>query len=322
MKYTISPRRSPRPIISIAFAILLLGPSVARAAECPESSPEDAQERRKLAKEWFSTAESAENAGNDAEATRAYACSYKMVAHPYTAFNLARVAERSGDSELALKMYRAYLTLKPDAQEREKVKGKIKALEDSITGGGAPKSLAEGAATQGSEDGSVTPPPGEGAAAEPTAEATDKKPDEVAPEDLAPPPPEKKPVVVEAKKPPAEPEPEPQELSRVPEWIVGGVTAAALIGGVVYNLAARTKMSACQTDSSNGLQGTASKECDDARPMAYASYALFGVAAAGAALDAVLLIVRRGDSSSNNDSSSVGFMLLPGGGGLAARGRF
>ena len=139
---------------------------MARAAECPESSPEDAQERRKLAKEWFSTAESAENAGNDAEATRAYACSYKMVAHPYTAFNLARVAERSGDSELALKMYRAYLTLKPDAQEREKVKGKIKALEDSITGGGAPKSLAEGAATQGSEDGSVTPPPGEGAAAE------------------------------------------------------------------------------------------------------------------------------------------------------------
>src|SRR5512138_441538 len=109
-----------------SFAILFLAPAVARAAECPESSPEEAQERRKLAKEWFSTAETAENSGDDAEATRAYACSYKMVAHPYTAFNLARVAERSGDSDLALKMYKAYLALKPDAKDREEVKVKIK----------------------------------------------------------------------------------------------------------------------------------------------------------------------------------------------------
>src|SRR5512141_1940251 len=114
------------------LALLLSGPWVARAAECPESSPEDAQERSKLAKEWFSTAETAENTGDDVEATRAYACSYKMVPHPYTAFNLARVTERAGDNELSLKMYKAYLALKPDARDKEEVRVKIKALEDKI----------------------------------------------------------------------------------------------------------------------------------------------------------------------------------------------
>jgi hypothetical protein len=82
-------------------------------------------------------AEAAENGGNDAEATRAYACSYKMVAHPFTAYNLGRVSERSGDNELALKMFKAYLTLKPDAQDKEDVKNKVKALEEKIASGTA-----------------------------------------------------------------------------------------------------------------------------------------------------------------------------------------
>src|SRR5450759_587307 len=135
MKHTPIVRKIPRRLATLSFAILLFGPGAARAADCPEASPEDAQERRKLAKEWFSTAEAAENGGNDVEATRSYACSYKMVAHPFTAFNLARVADRSGDGELALKMYKAYLALKPDAKDKDEVKGKIKALEDKMASG-------------------------------------------------------------------------------------------------------------------------------------------------------------------------------------------
>src|SRR5512133_1666367 len=111
MKQTSIARKIPRRLATVSFAILLFAPTAARAAECPESSPEDGQERRKLAKEWFSTAETAENSGDDVEATRAYACSYKMQPHAFTAFNLARVAERSGDTDLSLKMYKAYLAL-------------------------------------------------------------------------------------------------------------------------------------------------------------------------------------------------------------------
>jgi hypothetical protein len=300
MKYTLFARQATQRLAATCFAILIFMPAAARAAECPASSPEDPQERRKLAKEWFATAESAENAGNDAEATRAYACSYKMVAHPFTAYNLGRVAERSGDSELALKMYKAYLTLKPDAQDKDEVKDKVKALEEKLAAGSsAPAEPPQ--ATEGSAENPASPPQ----------------------EELTPPP-EPKPPVVHAR--PAQPEPEPR--GHVIEWVVGGVSVAALVGGLALNLGARTKMSSCETNASATPPklGTANSDCDAAKPLAYWSYGLFSVAAVGAAVDTVLLILRSGEggssSSSNNDEASLGFTPLPGGGAVTARGRF
>jgi hypothetical protein len=282
------------------LAILLFAPGAARAAECPASSPEDPQERRKLAKEWFGMAEAAENGGNDIEATRAYACSYKMVAHPFTAYNLGRVSDRSGDSELALKMFKAYLTLKPDAQDKEEVKGKIKALEEKIASGTA---IVSPDSANGEVGGDKSPEPPR--------------------EELAPPP-EPKPAQVVRSPQTKEPEPEPETPSHAAEWIVGGVSAASLVAGVALNLAARSKMSACQANANKGDLKSANNDCNAARPLAYASYAFLSVAAVGVAVDAVLIFLHRGaGESSSGDDSSVGFMLLPGGGGtLTARGRF
>jgi hypothetical protein len=297
MKHTPPARRISQSLAATCFAILLLGPGAARAAECPASSPEDPQERRKLAKEWFGMAEAAENGGNDVEATRAYACSYKMVAHPFTAYNLGRVSERSGENELALKMFKAYLTLKPDAQDKEDVKGKVKALEEKIASGSTTPDTASGEGGEGTTAG--TPP-----------------------EELVPPPVPKPAPVAQVTRP--EPEAEPETRSHTVEWIVGGASAAALVGGVALNFAARSKMSTCQADASKGALLTAINECNSARPLAYTSYALLSVAAVGAAVDAVLIILHSGGGeSSPSDDSSVGFLLLPGGGGgLTARGRF
>jgi hypothetical protein len=290
----------PRRLIPVSFAVLLLAPAAVRAAECPESSPEDPQERRRLAKEWFSTAETAENLGNDAEATRAYACSYKMVAHPFTAFNLARVAERSGDLELSLKMYKAYVALKPDAKDREEVKSQIKALEERMAAG---------------KEGPAAPPP------PPTETATGQPEPTPPPPDVHTPPPEPKPADIVQTQP--EPESEDEGPSRKLEWIIGGVSVAALAGGIITNFIARAKMDVCRTEAGKGFLETADNACNAARPMAYTSYALFGVAAAGIATDAVLLIVRRGGGEeSYQEEASVGFLPLPGGGGLLARGRF
>jgi hypothetical protein len=301
MKYKKLARRISPRLATTCFAFLLFAPGAASAAECPASSPEDPQERRKLAKEWFGTAEAAENGGNDVEAIRAYACSYKMVAHPFTAYNLGRVSERNGDNELALKMFKAYLTLKPDAQDKEEVKGKVKALEEKMASGNASG-------------------PTENANAEEGGEKTPEPPQE----ELAPPPQPKPAQVVQTPKPA---ETEPENPSHAVEWIVGGASAAALVVGVGLNLAARSKMSACQADASKNppLYASANTECDSARPLAYTSYALLSVGAVGAAVDAVLIYLRhRGDGdSSSGDDSSVGFLLLPGGGGaLTARGRF
>jgi hypothetical protein len=301
MKYTTFTQRLSRRLTTTGFAILLFAPGAARAAECPASSPEDPQERRKLAKDWFGMAEAAENGGNDIEATRDYACSYKMVAHPFTAYNLGRVSERAGDNELALKMFKAYLTLKPDAQDKEEVKGKIKALEEKIASGTV---IGSSESANGEEGG--------GKPAEPR-------------EELAPPP-EPKPAPVVRLPRNKEPAPEAETPSHAVEWIVGGASAAVLVGGIALNLAARSKMSACQADASKtpALLGSANDECNSARPLAYTSYAFFSVAAVGLAVDAVLIFLHRGSSeSASGDDSSVGFMVLPGGGGtLTARGRF
>lgn len=307
MTYTTSARNLHQAIGSIFLGLLMLGPSVARAAECPASSPEDPQERRRLAKEWFGTAEAAENEGNDAEATRAYACSYKMVAHPFTAYNLGRVAERSGDNDLALKMFKAYLTLKPDAQDREEVKTKVKAIEEKIAGASSTESAT-----------------GETAATTTSQEATEK-PAEPPHEELAPPPepkPAAPPAVHVRRSADQEDEGPP---SRALEWIVGGASVAALVAGVGLNLAARTKMSSCRAEASKDPPrlATANRECDAARPLAYWSYGMFGVAAVGVALDAVLLVVRhRGGSAGDDDDSSMSFMVVPNGAVLSARGRF
>lgn len=296
MTYTPFARRVTPRLAVPCFALLLLAPAAVRAAECPASSPEDPQERRKLAKEWFATAENAENAGNDAEATRSYACSYKMVAHPFTAYNLGRVAERAGDSELALKMFKAYLTLKPDAQDAAEVRDKVKALEEKVAAGPTASLPTE------------PPQTGEGTS----------EPSEPPPEALTPPP-EPKPPVVRIR----EPEPEPESRSHVAEWVVGGVSVAALVGGLALNLGARSKMSSCQTNATSGQLGTALSDCNAAKPLAYWSYALFGVAAAGAAVDAVLLILHNSEGgSSSHDEASLGFAVLPGGGAVTARGRF
>jgi hypothetical protein len=298
MKYTPQARKISRRLATVCFTILLLGPGATRAAECPAMSPEDPQERRNLAKEWFSIAETAENNGNDIEATRAYACSYKMVAHPYTAYNLGRVADRSGNHELALKMFKAYLALKPDAQDKEEVKVKVKALEEKIAA----------AKVGGTSEAASTEEGGE-------------KPAEPVREELAPPPEPKPAPVVKISKP-AEPEPEAESPSHMAEWIVGGASVAALVTGIALNLAARSKMSACFADASKGDNKTANSECDSARPLAYTSYIMFGAAAAGATAEALLLLFHNGGLFSGNDSSSVGLLLLPSGGGLAARGRF
>ncbi len=304
MKHTPLARRISRQLVTPCFALLLLAPGAARAAECPASSPEDPQERRRLAKEWFGLAEAAENGGNDAEATRDYACSYKMVAHPFTAYNLGRVSERSGDNELALKMFKAYLTLKPDAQDKEDVQSKVKALEEKIASASA-SGTTESTST---EEGAQAPAPAP--APEPPQE------------ELAPPPEPKPAQVVQAPKPA---EPEPEAPSHAMEWIVGGASAAVLVGGIALNLAARSEMSTCQADGTKGAYKSANNACDAAQPLAYTSYALLSLAALGAGVDAVLIYLhhRSNDSASSDDDSSVGFLLLPGGGGaLTARGRF
>ena len=106
---------------TLLVSLLLALAPAARAAECPATPPAALKDRRTLAKEWFSRAETEELGGDDKAAVKAYSCSFAMLPHPSTAYNLARAAERSGDQTLALSALRDYLTLKPTAADRPEI---------------------------------------------------------------------------------------------------------------------------------------------------------------------------------------------------------
>jgi tetratricopeptide (TPR) repeat protein len=279
----------------LVCGLTVLGASAVRAAECPTNSPDRTEERRALAKEWFARAEAAENASNDVEAVRAYACSMKMVAHAFTAYNLGRVAERSGDLELALKSYKAYLTLKADAADREEVQVRIKDLQAKI------KEVKETIA--GGEPSPTEPAPG-GENPEVPGASPNEKPE--------------KPFPIEPPPHVTQPASEGLGSHHLVEWIVGGVGVAALTTGIIMNILARSEMS---TANSTADYNKSNDAWNSAKTYAYTSYAMFGIAGVAAAVDGWLLyrIWSSGDSSAD---SSVSLGWVPGGASVSARGRF
>jgi len=287
-----------RSLSLLVCSLTLFSAAAVRAADCPTSSPDRTDERRALAKEWFARAEAAENAGNDVEAVKDYACSMKMVAHAFTAYNLGRVAERSGDLELALRSFKAYLTLKADAQDKDEVQAKITELETKINQ--VKESIV------GGEPAATTEP------------ATGEEKPEVAAE----PPPEKveKPLPIEPPPHVTQPVPEARSSSHVVEWVVGGAAVAIFAAAWIPNFMARSDMS--KANSTTDVN-TANSSWSSAKTEAYTSYALFGIAGAAAAVEAVLLYrLYSSGGSSSSDDTSVGMGWTPGGLTLSARGRF
>jgi hypothetical protein len=275
-----------------AFLTVSLAAAAARAEECPSDIPQGSRERRAVAKEWFGKAEAAEAAGDPVNALKAYQCSLKVVPHAFTAFNLARLAEKTGDLELAVEAYGKYLNLAPEAQDRAEVEGKMTALSGRI------------AASR--SDTSPTP-----AATGPTPEPT--------PAPAAGPEPARK-QERDSELPPAldANASAPRHGISPAVYVVGVVGVAALAGGIVLNLGARAKMDDCYSLVNTQPQ-TARDACDAAKPRAYGSYALFGAAAAAAVADAIILFTANNDESSK---TQVSFAVTPGGATLVSRFRF
>jgi hypothetical protein len=232
-----------------------------RADDCPPTPPADAVERRAAAKHWFTEAEAAERRRDDLAALHAYQCSMLMIPHAFTSYNLARVAEQTGDVELALDSFRTYLVLKPAAEDRAAVTSRIRLLEQRVAAIRDQRAAAAAAAD---------PPP-----ASPVAFP-------------APAPP-----LAEPAAPPPVPSAPRRLALRRADWIVAGAAAGSLVAGLTLNLLARGRMGDCRTLADQDRLAEALGACHGARPLAYASYGLLGAAAAAVAVDAAL-VVRRG----------------------------
>jgi tetratricopeptide (TPR) repeat protein len=272
--------------MAVALAVLLATEAV-RAEECPNDIPEDATERRVLAKKWFAKGESEARAGFDVEALKAYQCSLIFVPHGFTAYNIAQIAEKTGDLELAITAYGKYLLLVPDAKDATEVNERMDQLRDRL------------AKIKESEEKAKR-------AAEPSVSEK---------------PPTPKRAVLEPVEPPVDVSEKAGQrsfwLSKTAGWIGVGTGGALLIGGVVSNILARGQMDTCRSKYKDGEQSAAESACSNAKPLAYMSYALIGVGAAVAAAGTVLLFMQP-----SADSEVAANVLPEGGLTLRWSGRF
>jgi hypothetical protein len=300
-------RRNMVSALSVAALFLAWGQlSVARAETCPDVPDDEVALRRSMAKEWFAKAEEAEAAGDRQGAIRRYACSLNLAPHPSTAYNLGAVAEKSGDLAMALDGFRSYLKLSPEATDRPAIEARIVALEAKISdlrkeiapktepatgapGTAAPVGAAPGAAATGAAaTGAAARPPTAPAAAVAPPRSGDGA-----------------------------------HARHVAGWIVGAGAVAALGTGVALNLVARSRMSTCDSRWAATMSGSALDVCDQAKPFAYGSYALFGVAGAAGVVSALLfLTLPDGPAADETAAPELSFVPTSGGAALVAWGRF
>jgi tetratricopeptide (TPR) repeat protein len=277
--------------ISVVVLAVFLAANAARAEDCPDEIPSDSGARRAQAKLWFAKGEGAADAGDQVAALKAYQCSLKLVPHGFTAYNIAQICEQMGDLEMAITGYNQYLLLVPDAKDSQEINDRLDSLRQRLI-----KLRKE-------DLGSTAAVTGEPASAQAGAPAT-----KVA-EAPAPTPPV--PAVEVAGKPEGEVSASAGRQSRsgyrTAAWISYGAAGIFVVGGIVTNLLARSKMDSCRTNYNNGDRPAAESACSDAKPFAYMSYAAFGVGAAAAVLGTIFVL-------QPTRSSDVAMGLLPEGG--------
>jgi len=266
-----------------AITVFLLTASAVRAENCPTDIPEDSGIRRIQAKKWFSRGQTASNEGDDIAALKAYQCSLRYVPHGFTAYNIAQIAERVGDLEVAIASYGQYLLLVPDAKDAQEVNEKTVALKERL------------ARARQKENEITAPTPIVRGATPATVRSQGPRADRAASGEQNNKPSES--VVAEKSS---------VTSYRKAAWIVYGGAGAALVAGLVTNLLSRDRMDTCRSKWNNGTGDISGAEaaCNDAKPLAYASYGLIGVGAAAVVVGTVLVL-------RPTESSEVSLNVLP-----------
>lgn len=272
--------------VAIALVVFLAAGSV-QAEDCPTEIPEDATMRRGLAKKWFSKGEAEARAGYDLEALKAYQCSMTFVPHGFTAYNIAQIAEKTGDLELAIAAYGKYLLLVPDAKDMAEVNERMDQLRDRLA---KIRESEEKEQAKRAEPSVIDRPPAE-------------------------------PKRLEPVEPPADVTERASAgsfwTSKTVAWIGIGSGAALVLGGVLSNLQARSKMDTCRSKYAVNERSAAESACSNAKPLAYLSYGLISVGATVAVAGTVLLIMKL-----SADSEVAANVLPEGGLSLRWSGRF
>jgi len=97
------------------------------AEECPRASSPD--EARQLAGRAFSEGQTLFDAGNFRAALERFQCSYGLVPHHNTLYNMGECAESLDDLEGAIRYFRLYVETFPDIEGRAEVETRLRQLE-------------------------------------------------------------------------------------------------------------------------------------------------------------------------------------------------
>jgi len=246
-------------MVMITGALLLrAAPSVAESA-CPEAS--SPQQARRLAGQAFDEGERLYSERRFREAIERFRCSYGLVQHPNTLYNIARSAQEAGDLTLALTTYREYLERHATDADRATVERNISELDRRIAESRHPQPPAE------------TPPAHVAA-----------RPEE-------PPPAVPAPAVAAA-------EPETRTrmtTARLVAWITMalGVALTATGGGLWIEAWSRAEDIPATVDTDDDLQHWSDVR-DGGESMETASYVLMGTGAAALVASIVLFAVAPG----------------------------
>jgi len=128
----------PRSVcfVAVVVATLFVWPARAAAEQaCPEGASPD--ETRDLAATAFEDGQRLYNQGNYRGAIERFRCSFRLVPHPNTLFNIGESAELAGDPALALRTFRQYLEQYPGGQGHDQAEARVRVLE--VTSARAPE---------------------------------------------------------------------------------------------------------------------------------------------------------------------------------------
>jgi len=136
------------------------------AAAAPAPAGEDAAMAQ--AKQHFETGRNAYNAGDYVSAIREFKAAEQLRPSPILDYNIGLANEKLGKRRVAVKYYKRYLELQPNASNKAEVEGKVSTLEAEIAANpGPPAGQAGQPSAQAEQPGDMPPPDQNVAAAQP-----------------------------------------------------------------------------------------------------------------------------------------------------------
>lgn len=273
----------------VAVAFVVFGMTSTAAAqpihpECPERPTYD-KDAKALAGNWFKRAQDLVAEKKYDEALAGFGCSYSIVPHPATLFNMSQTARLARKQKLALELIRKYLQENPEGPYAETLEDQlvelVKTLDEPLDG---PTEPEEDTDTETGDEGPDT--------------ETTQTPEEPLP-------------------PPAQEESSKLDYRILAYSSFGVAGASAAVGVIMTVLSVQAKQDA---EDSHGGSYQKAKDFEE-KSKGYRVGAILGYTGA-ALLTATGIVLMVKDPNKNEDAESAQVQVVPTLGGLVVKGVF